>query len=84
MLRGRESPATGEEAKDMVTHGDQGSEPEFLTIREAAALLRVHPNTVRRWAQTGVLQAWRIGPRQDRRFCRVDVLRLLTQEGEPG
>ena len=68
---------------DMATHGDQGPEPEYMTVREAAALLRVHPNTVRRWAQTGVLQAWRIGPRQDRRFRRVDVLRLLTQDPEP-
>ena len=67
----------------MVTRGDQGPEPEYLTVRETAALLRVHPNTVRRWAQQGVLQAWRIGPRKDRRFLRVDVLRLLTQEIVP-
>jgi excisionase family DNA binding protein len=67
----------------MVTRGDQGPEPEYLTVRETAALLRAHPNTVRRWAQQGVLQAWRIGPRKDRRFLRVDVLRLLTQEIVP-
>ena len=56
--------------------------PELLTVGQAAALLNVHPNTVRRWAQQGVLSAYRIGTRRDRRFHRSDVEVLLQAEPE--
>ena len=52
---------------------------ELLTVGQAAALLNLHPNTVRRWAKQGLLNAYRIGPRRDRRFHRSDVERLLTE-----
>ena len=51
--------------------------PELLTVAEVAAWLKVHPNTVRRWAQRGFLKAYRIGPRGDRRFDRTEVEGLL-------
>ena len=57
----------------------QGS--ELLTVGQVAALLNVHPNTVRRWAQQRVLYAYRIGTRRDGRFRRSDVEGLL--QGEP-
>ena len=50
---------------------------ELLTVSQAAALLNVHPNTVRRWSQNGEVKAYRIGSRGDRRFHRADVERLL-------
>lgn len=44
-----------------------------LTTADVARLLNVHTNTVRRWSDRGVLRAYRIGPRHDRRFRRTDV-----------
>jgi len=51
--------------------------PELLTVAEVAAWLKVHPNTIRRWAQRGLLRYYRIGPRGDRRFDRTEVEQLL-------
>jgi len=55
---------------------------EFLTVSEVADLLNIHPNTVRRWAQLGLIKAWRVGPRRDRRFQRTDVLNLLSEHSD--
>ncbi len=54
--------------------------PELLTTAQAAAMLNVHPNTVRNWADSAYLPSYRIGPRRDRRFRRVDVESLLIEE----
>jgi PAS domain S-box-containing protein len=51
--------------------------PEMLSIRQTAALLGVHPETLRRWDAQGKLRARRIGPRGARRYARADVLRML-------
>ena len=45
----------------------------MLTTTEVAHLLHVHPNTVRRWANKGLLPAYRLGTRGDRRFKRKEV-----------
>jgi len=47
--------------------------PHLLSTSEAAALLCVHPNTLRRWADFNLLPSFRIGPRRDRRFLRKDI-----------
>jgi len=49
----------------------------LLTTAEAAALLNVHVNTVRRWSNKGILETYRIGSRGDRRLRRRDVDKLL-------
>jgi excisionase family DNA binding protein len=46
---------------------------KMLTTTEVAQLLHVHPNTVRQWANKGLLHAYRLGTRRDRRFKREDV-----------
>jgi len=40
----------------------------MLTTTEVAHFLHVHPNTVRQWANKGLIQAYRLGTRGDRRF----------------
>ncbi len=42
--------------------------PELLTIKEAAKLIHVHPNTLRNWEREGKISAVRIGSRRDRRY----------------
>ena len=51
----------------------------MLTIREASRHLNVHSNTLRRWAEQGLVKAYRIGPRGDRRFRREDIAALLIE-----
>lgn len=53
----------------------------MLTVGDVADLLNLHINTVRRWSNQGILKAYRIGPRGDRRFRREDVNGFL-KEGE--
>jgi len=46
----------------------------MLTTSEVARVLNVHINTVRRWSNQGLLKAYRIGSRGDRRFKKEDVI----------
>jgi excisionase family DNA binding protein len=56
--------------------------PALLSTAQAAQLLGVHPNTIRNWEDQNLLQAYRIGPRRDRRFRREDLERFLgAQDG---
>jgi excisionase family DNA binding protein len=50
-----------------------------ITTAEAAQLLHMHTNTVRRWSDKGVVKSYRIGPRGDRRFILEDIIRLLDE-----
>jgi diguanylate cyclase (GGDEF)-like protein/excisionase family DNA binding protein len=59
---------------------DRSDDPGTLvSVAQAAALLGVHPNTVRTWTEAGRLPAFRINARGDRRFRRGDVERLLAE-----
>ena len=40
----------------------------MLTVSEVASLMNAHPNSVRCWANLGLLSSYRIGVRGDRRF----------------
>ena len=51
----------------------------LLTAGEAARMLGIHENTVRRWSKKGILKSYRVGPRGDRRFRRQDVDSFLVR-----
>lgn len=56
----------------------------MLTTSEVARLLSVHINTVRRWSNQGILKAYRIGSRGDRRFKKEDINSFFSGDGEKG
>ena len=45
----------------------------MLTIRDVSLMLSVHPSSVRRWVDQGLLRCYRIGLRGDRRFKAEDI-----------
>ena len=63
----------------MVNHKEVNP---MLTTSEVARLLNVHINTVRRWSNQGILKAYRVGSRGDRRFRLEDVSSFLLHESE--
>jgi len=58
---------------------------KLLTISQAAEILNVHPETLRRWDRAGKLKAIRIGQRQgggDRRYRREDIKKLISTKSK--
>jgi len=51
----------------------------MLTTSEVAHLLNVHINTIRRWSNNGIIRAYRIGPRGDRRFREQDITHFIHE-----
>ena len=60
---------------------EMGANFPMLTVSEVARLLHVHPNTVRKWQKQGLLRAYRLGRRGDRRFPLPEVERFLNAKG---
>jgi excisionase family DNA binding protein len=40
----------------------------------------VHPNTIRAWSDNGLIKAYRLGYRHDRRFSFEDIEKFLTSK----
>jgi len=51
----------------------------MLTAREAARILHIHPNTLKRWTDRGRIRAYRVSERGDRRYANQDIDRFLAQ-----
>ena len=61
------------------------SENQFdpmLTTSEVARILNLHINTIRRWSNQGILKAYRIGSRGDRRFKKEDIDNFFSGNGK--
>lgn len=56
---------------------DKDKLPEILTMKQACEFLNVHPNTLRNWDNNDFLRAVRFGKRQDRRYKKTDILKML-------
>ena len=70
-------------ARDMVNDiADDKQNRGMLTVREASSLLHIHPNTLRWWSDQGILKAYRLGPRGDRRFKQEDISIFLLGKTE--
>lgn len=50
---------------------------DILTEKEAAAILKVNPATLRRWVVAGKIQLLRVG--RGRRYRRADILGLVKE-----
>ena len=51
---------------------------KLLTLAEAAALINVHPETLRRWDNDKTLVAVRVNDRGDRRYKESDILSFMS------
>ncbi len=58
---------------------DNNQMAPMLTVREVARLLHIHSNTLRRWSDRGIIRAYHITRRGDRRFRREDIARFLAE-----
>lgn len=54
--------------------------PKLLTIRQAAEVLNVHVETLRRWDKSGKLKAIRVNERGDRRYDPKDIEAILQNK----
>jgi len=53
--------------------------PKLLTIRQAAEILNVHVETLRRWDNKGKLPAIKVNDRGDRRYKQADIESYLNK-----
>lgn len=54
----------------------------ILTVKEVADFLRVHPQTVRRWADSGELKYYQFSSKGHRRFMMQDVMEFLDRHSK--
>jgi excisionase family DNA binding protein len=52
---------------------------KIITLSEACELLHCHPNTLRKWDNSGFLEAMRFGSRGDRRYHKSDIEKLILK-----
>ena len=54
------------------------NDDHLLKVSEVAEIMNAHPNSVRHWANSGLLPSYRIGRRGGRRFRVQDVDEFLN------
>jgi len=55
-------------------------ETKLISLREAARILDVNPETLRRWDNSGKLKAVRVGTRKDRKYKLSDIVVILEKK----
>jgi len=55
-------------------------EEAIYTSGEAAKLLGVSIQTIKRWHKAGKINCFLVGPRKDRRFTETEIKRLRGEE----
>ena len=79
-------------SRERIRQIDKGKSPRkaglkfdvMLRPAEVALMLGLHENTVRRWSNNGILKAYTIGPRGDRRFKLRDINKFLVKKSAVG
>ena len=57
---------------------------KLIKLREAADMLGVNPETLRRWDKQGILKAVRVGRRKDRRYHLDDIKKFAQFKAREG
>lgn len=71
-----------EEGIAMVLQNSEGGTfTRMVSVGEASHILSVHPNTLRKWSDSGMIPSCRIGQRRDRRFAVKDLLAFIERAG---
>ena len=65
----------------MVMRRTRRADIKMMPVGEASQILHVHPNTLRKWSDQGLIPTYRIGTRRDRRFAVQDLVAFLTRGG---
>lgn len=55
---------------------------KLLRIREAANILGVNPETLRRWDRSGRLKAVIVSRRGDRRYKQDDIIKFIDKNNK--
>lgn len=52
---------------------------DIITLSQACTMLNCHPNTLRKWDNSGFLKAIRFGIRGDRRYYKKEIEELILK-----
>ena len=68
----------------VLQNAPRTTDTKMLTVREASQVLSVHPNTLRKWSDRGMIPTYRIGNRRDRRFVMSDLVDFMDRSQNGG
>jgi transposase len=67
----------GNNMSPAVSSASKKARTSPMSISGVAAILGLHPNTVRRWSDEGLITCFRLGPRHDRRFELQSITEIM-------